>query len=162
LLEGSDGTIWAGTTDALFKSIPGSAAGQVQGFQNYGLSNGLSNDVITALGEHRDGNLWLGSETGGAMKIARGGMRNYGEADGLRDPNFGALLQDRAGHVMAITGAAGKSFLQRFNGVGFTASCVIQWSYHVVHAYTKTTRRAIIETHVCKNLQVKPFYDCLS
>jgi signal transduction histidine kinase/ligand-binding sensor domain-containing protein len=121
LLEGSDGTIWAGTTEGLWKSFPGSPPGQVQGFQGYGLSNGLSNDVLTALGEDRDGNLWLGSETGGAMKIARGGMRTYDEADGLRSTSFGALLQDRTGHLMAITGASGKSFLQRFDGAAFTA-----------------------------------------
>jgi hypothetical protein len=90
------------------------------------MANGLSDDHVYTLAEDRDANLWLGSETGGAMKIARNGIRTYTEADGLRGTRIYSLFEDRAGELFAITGyknegVAGKKFLDRFDGKSFKA-----------------------------------------
>ena len=119
-LETSDGRLWFGTAEGVWEFTPGGAPGEIQGFRKYEAANGLSDQVIYALREDRDGNLWLGSETGGAMKIARGGIRTYTEADGLRGTRFGSLLENRAGDLFAISGSGGEGFLQCFDGKHFT------------------------------------------
>jgi ligand-binding sensor domain-containing protein/two-component sensor histidine kinase len=120
-LETSDGRIWFGTPEGLWELIPGAAPGEIDGFQNYGTANGLSDHEIAALGEDCEGNLWLGSVIGGAMKIARNRICTYAEADGLRSTRFGSLFEDRAGKLFAITGDAEEKFLQRFDGKSFMA-----------------------------------------
>jgi len=119
-LETSDGRLWFATHDGLWQSIPGRAPGEIQGFLNYGIANGLSDKGIYALGEDRDGNLWLGSEAGGAMKIARNGIRTYTESDGLRRTPIRSLFEDRAGKLFVFSGFAGEVFLQGFDGKRFT------------------------------------------
>jgi len=120
-LETSDGRLWFGAAGGLWEFTPGGAPGEIQGSLRYGTGNGLSDQVITALAEDRDGNLWLGSETGGTMKIARHGIRSYTEADGLGNTRFGSLFESRAGDLFAITGPQEAKFLQRFDGHTFRA-----------------------------------------
>jgi len=124
--ETSDERLWFATSQGLWESIPGGAPGEIHGFLSYGMANGLSDDHVYTLAEDRDANLWLGSETGGAMKIARNGIRTYTEADGLRGTRIYSLFEDRAGELFAITGyknegVAGKKFLDRFDGKSFKA-----------------------------------------
>jgi len=118
-IETADGRLWF-ASDGLWEAIPGGAPGEIHGFLHYGAANGLSSRDVTALAEDLHGNLWLGS-TGGAMKMARNGIRTYGEADGLRRTSFGSLFEDRAGDLFAITGPSNEGFLQRFDGKRFTA-----------------------------------------
>jgi ligand-binding sensor domain-containing protein/two-component sensor histidine kinase len=120
-LETSDGRLWLGSNHGLWGSTPGAAAGEINGFLNYGTADGLSDEHIKALREDRDGNLWLGSDTGGAMKIARNGIRTYTQADGLRRTSFGSLFENRAGDLFAITGPSNEGFLHRFDGKRFMA-----------------------------------------
>ena len=120
-LETSDGRIWFATTKGLWETIPGGSPGRIQGFRSYGTASGLGNSPgISAVREDRDGNLWLGSAGGGALKVARNGIRSYGEADGLRSTNIRSLFENSAGELFAITGSPGKEFLQRFDGRRFT------------------------------------------
>jgi ligand-binding sensor domain-containing protein len=105
----------------VWEFTPGGPPGEIQGFRKYGPANGLSDQVIYALRQDRDGNLWLGSETGGAMKIARGGIRTYTESDGLRSARFGSLFENRTGEFLAITGPQEAKFLQRFDGKTFNS-----------------------------------------
>ena len=120
-LETSDGRLWFATTKGLWEAIPGAAPGEIHGFLNYGAVNGLSDHDVTELAEDRHGNLWLGSGRGGAMKIARNGIRTYTEADGLRGTLFVSLFENRAGDLFAITGPSPEGFLHRFDGKRFTA-----------------------------------------
>jgi len=58
------------------------------------------------------------------MRIARSGIRTYTETDGLRDTRFGALFENQAGRLFAITGFGGdggRKFLQGFDGKTFAA-----------------------------------------
>jgi ligand-binding sensor domain-containing protein/signal transduction histidine kinase len=48
-----------------------------------GTAQGLSEGRLTALAGDRDGSLWLGTESAGAMKLSRSGFVTFGEEDGL-------------------------------------------------------------------------------
>ena len=65
-----------------------------------------------------DGNLWIGSNTDGVMRVARHGFLSYTEADGLGSAEVISSFEDEAGDVYFITD---KWFINRFNGTGFTA-----------------------------------------
>lgn len=69
--------------------------------------------------EDREGNLWLGSESGGAMKIASNGFTTYDEADGLGAPRIGTLLINQAGELCAISTPTAAGFINRFDGHRF-------------------------------------------
>jgi len=120
-IETSDGRLWFATSKGLWEAIPGGAPGEIRDFLNYGAANGLSNPELTELAEDRHGNLWVGSGRGGAMKIARNGIRTYTEADGLRGTLLVSLFESRAGDLFAITGPSPGGFLHRFDGKRFTA-----------------------------------------
>src|SRR5207302_5116954 len=63
-------------------------------FQPYTRRNGLTFHEITALEEDVSGNLWLGTNVTGAMKLERDGFTTYDEADGIATMN--AIFGDRA------------------------------------------------------------------
>jgi ligand-binding sensor domain-containing protein len=69
---GSDNTLWVATSSGLAEAIR-DAEGHVAGFRPYGLSHGLSHTDIDTLEDDGAGNLWIGSESGGVMKLTRGG-----------------------------------------------------------------------------------------
>ncbi|PYR62692.1 MAG: hypothetical protein DMF91_05825 [Acidobacteria bacterium] len=96
LFETSDHRFWIATARGLVEFFP---AGDAQGrfFHSYTTANGLSYFEINALSEDLDGNLWLGTNAAGAMKLARAGLRTYGERDGIE--KVGAIFEDRAGDV---------------------------------------------------------------
>ncbi len=79
---GSENTLWVATSSGLAEAIR-DAQGHVARFRTYGLSHGLSHTDIDTLEDDRAGNLWIGSESGGVMKLTRGGFVSYGTADGL-------------------------------------------------------------------------------
>ena len=82
LFETSDRRFWVATARGLVEFFP---TGDEQGrrFRHYTERNGLSYYDITALNEDLGGNLWLGTNTAGAMKLTRDGFSTYGEQDGI-------------------------------------------------------------------------------
>jgi ligand-binding sensor domain-containing protein/two-component sensor histidine kinase len=68
-------------------------------FRGFTTAQGLSDDNIDAIAEDRDGNLWVGSLNGGAMKIARNGFNTFSHNDGLGEGEIGSLFQDRNGEI---------------------------------------------------------------
>lgn len=64
LMEARSGTLLAGTLrDGLYLMAPGAET------QHFARTNGLSHDWVRALGEDREGNLWVG--TGGGLDVLR-------------------------------------------------------------------------------------------
>lgn len=90
-------------------------------FINYTREHGLSDAGIRTIAEDHDGNLWLGSESGGVMKITRRGFTSYSEADGLEHGRIAALGEDHNGELFVVTGSlTSPSFhIHRFNGRRF-------------------------------------------
>jgi ligand-binding sensor domain-containing protein/signal transduction histidine kinase len=85
---------------------------------DYTAAHGLSDTAVTALAEDRGGNLWIGTETGGVMRLARNGFVSYGTADGLGHRRAISIFETRAGELCVLTGLR---VLNRFDGSGFTA-----------------------------------------
>ena len=118
LLQSSDGRLWVGTWDALSEFLP-SAEQDGQRFMKYTSANGISE--VVSLAEDGDGNLWIGTESHGVLKIVRSGFVTYNEADGLGGTRIGAISADRAGELCVFSGGAGKGFINRFDGQRFAA-----------------------------------------
>ncbi len=96
LFETSDHRFWIATNVGVVAFFPeGDEHGQR--FRVYTKRHGLSFQEVTALNEDSGGNLWLGTNTAGAMKLARDGFVTYGEQDGV--DSVGAIFADRAGGV---------------------------------------------------------------
>src|SRR5207247_6109651 len=90
--------------------------GDTQGrhFRSYTTRNGLSYQEITALNEDLGGNLWVGTNSAGAMKLARNGFVTYGEQDALWD--VAALFEDRTGSVCFKGAVLGNERTSVFEG----------------------------------------------
>src|SRR4030095_9195288 len=83
-------------------------------FHSYTTWNGLSYHEIAALGEDIGGNLWLGTNTAGAMKLSRGGFVTYDERDAL--VQVAAIFGDRRGHVCFKGNVPGDDRVSVFEG----------------------------------------------
>ena len=96
LFETSDREFWLATNVGLIKF---STKDQKEGerFRIYTPRNGLTFREITALNEDMSGNLWLGTNVTGAMKLERHGFLTYDEQDGIATVN--AIFGDQAGGV---------------------------------------------------------------
>jgi signal transduction histidine kinase/ligand-binding sensor domain-containing protein len=106
LFQSQDGRLWAGVggrlispTGGLSEFLPDKNGGR---FRSYAVANGLSDVDISTIAEDRDGNLWLGTETTGAMKLALSGLTSYDEADGFNRARVRAIFQDRDGRICAV------------------------------------------------------------
>src|SRR5437899_12504848 len=73
--------MWIGTAGGLSEFTPGAEQGQL--FRNYTSANGLSQIPVHRLAEDGDGNLWIGTRSGGVMRLERPGFVSYREADGF-------------------------------------------------------------------------------
>src|SRR6266536_2119580 len=96
LFETSEHRFWLATNVGLVEFFPDSQKKEDL-FRVYTRRSGLSFHEITALNEDLSGNLWLGTNVTGAMKLERHGFLTYDEQDGIATVN--AIFGDRAGGV---------------------------------------------------------------
>ena len=96
LFETSAHRFWVATALGLVEFFP-TGHGQGPRLHAYARSNGLSYQEISSLSEDLAGNLWLGTEVAGAMKLTRDGFITYGEQDGIEIVN--GVFEDRAEDV---------------------------------------------------------------
>jgi ligand-binding sensor domain-containing protein len=90
-----DGRIFIGFEYGFAKFLPDAIAGEPR-FRVYAA------DKINSMAEDGAGNLWLGTDTKGAWKLARTGFTLYGEADGVSpSKEIMAIFADRQGEVYA-------------------------------------------------------------
>lgn len=89
LYRTSSGWLWLATTFGLSEFSPDPLADGGQ-FINYTRQHGLSDAGLRSITEDDDGNLWLASESGGAMKVIR---RGFTSTQKLMGWNTNALLR---------------------------------------------------------------------
>jgi ligand-binding sensor domain-containing protein/signal transduction histidine kinase len=106
ILDGLDGNVWVGTVrDGLLRL-------KRNLFTTYGMAHGLTNDIIAAVMEARDGSLWAGMNCGGVDIIdsRRRSLRRYAIGPPNEPGNGGcvfALTQDSSGAIWAGTWGSG-------------------------------------------------------
>ena len=85
--------------------------------------NGLVDSSLTAVAEDRDGNLWLGTEGRGVMRVARNGFIGYTAHEGLANPQVLSIFQGGDGGLYVHSGDTYQRelWLHRFDGSRLTA-----------------------------------------
>jgi len=80
--------------------------------------NGLVDSSLTAVAEDRDGNLWLGTEGRGVMRVARHGFIGYTAYEGLANPQVLSIFQGGDGVLYVHSGDTYQRelWLHRFDG----------------------------------------------
>lgn len=91
------GSLWIGTADTLAELPPGEASARPRLF---GAASGLAQGQIQAVTEDSAGNLWIGTDSEGALRILQGGFVSYDETDGLPRENIASLALSRSGELL--------------------------------------------------------------
>jgi ligand-binding sensor domain-containing protein/signal transduction histidine kinase len=112
-----DGRVWLATSRGLVEWA------EDAGMTVWGEENGLPEPSVTAVNEDREGNLWLGTGSRGALRLARRGLMGYTARDGLADVRISALLTGADGALYGQSGGMFDAafFLHRLQGTRFTS-----------------------------------------
>jgi len=113
LFQALDGKVWVGTAAGLSEFQP-----EANRFRSYGSEEGLRGRTVFAINESKDGSLWVAVDHGLA-RVARSGFLRYTHADGMGDLGITAFVEDRGGHLYAISNEPGGPGLHRFDGARF-------------------------------------------
>jgi ligand-binding sensor domain-containing protein/two-component sensor histidine kinase len=94
------GGLWLATSSGLMHWTP-NADGLSGDKRLYTRANGLSFADIGALATDREGNLWIGTNGSGVMRLARNGFVTYNEVDGINLGKHGepTVFRDLSGEV---------------------------------------------------------------
>ena len=112
LFQSIDGRIWAGSSDGL-SEFDG------ERFRMYTPAQGAGGGSINSMVEDSDGNLWIGTDLSGAIRLARNGFVSFKRSDGLPNPWMTAFFEDDGGALYTVNG--GTIGINRFDGKRFTA-----------------------------------------
>jgi signal transduction histidine kinase/ligand-binding sensor domain-containing protein len=106
LLEASDRRFWVASNLGLLELLP--RAADAERFRLFDRGHGLSHQEVTTLAEDAGGNLWIGTWSSGAMRLARNGFVTYGRGEGLAA--VAEVFDDAVGdvHVKASVFSAGR------------------------------------------------------
>jgi ligand-binding sensor domain-containing protein len=109
----TDHRFWIATNEGLVQFF---SNGDEQGrsFHISTTKNGLTYHEISALNEDLGGNLWLGTNTAGAMKLARNGFVSYDHQDAVVQVN--AIFADPSGRVCFKGAVLGDERISVFEG----------------------------------------------
>jgi signal transduction histidine kinase/ligand-binding sensor domain-containing protein len=124
LFQSRDGKIWVGTEQGLAEITQeaGAAALRIRSYTARSLLDypGAEGPPVYAFAEDESGNIWISCE--GVLRLVNGGFTLYTSQDGLATNGMSALVSDREGHLIAISGDPEPHFLNRFDGVRFNAT----------------------------------------
>ncbi len=132
-----NGAVWAATFQGLARQLPSGR------WQTVELDPSVRALPLEVLATDALGNLWVGTNGGGAARISGSGFSSFSERDGLAVRNVWAVFEDRKGDLMAVTKDEEHYALNRFDGYRFhpirpNAPFGIafgwSWSHIVVHS----------------------------
>ncbi len=86
-------------------------------FTNFTTDNGLALDAISCSIMDKSGNLWFGTQGGGASKYDGKSFTNYTMAQGLADNVISSITEDKSGNLWFGTLGGGSS---KYDGKSFT------------------------------------------
>jgi ligand-binding sensor domain-containing protein len=130
-----DSEVWAGTRQGLTRQLPSVR------WQAVELEPSIRTMPVEALAADALGNLWLGTDGGGAARVS--GFSSFSERDGLAVRKVWAIFEDLNGDLMAVTKDEDRHFLNRFDGyrfhsfrpnIPFGTGWGWSWSQIVVHS----------------------------
>ncbi len=98
-------------------------------FTTYNTDNGLALDQIYCSYKDRTGNLWFGTNGGGASKYDGNKFTNYTTTHGLANNVIWSILEDKTGNLWFGTDGNGVS---KFDGKSFTNYTTLQGLAHNV------------------------------
>ncbi|HYR27179.1 MAG TPA: two-component regulator propeller domain-containing protein, partial [Thermoanaerobaculia bacterium] len=81
-----------------------------------GRETGLGDGEVNAIGEDPAGNLWVGSDLRGALRITPGGLTSFGRAHGLPNERINSIFETGDGRLCVTSG--GTEFLSCFEPDG--------------------------------------------
>jgi ligand-binding sensor domain-containing protein/two-component sensor histidine kinase len=98
--EAEDGSLWIGTINGIIKYKDGSA-------YFYTTSNGLSDNRVSAVMQDREGNIWIGTNSGGLCKLENESMVSFTRREGLPQEYVANVVEDKEGRIYAATSSKG-------------------------------------------------------
>ena len=110
LMETGDGRILAATTKEVFEFLPNARSGEPN-FRSI-----VSSVDSVSLGEDGGGNVWIGTQTLGALKLSQHGFSIFGEKDGIPAKEIFSIF---GGEEMFV--ASGTNEILHFDGAKFSA-----------------------------------------
>lgn len=106
----SDNEIW-------LSSRQGVSVFDGENFRKITTQNGLISNEILCFGEDPTGNIWIGTESTGVMRVARNGFVTYTQADGLPDNRISSVFEGSDGEIYVI---GSNRNISRFDNGKFT------------------------------------------
>jgi ligand-binding sensor domain-containing protein/two-component sensor histidine kinase len=121
LFWSSGGHLWVCTDQGVSVAVFSPNQNRAK-FRTYTYRQGLSDLFIWCMTEDQDGNLWIGSNVGGVMKLARRGFTTYQDTDGLGSNFVNSICETIDGELCVTnTSFSGPGrYLSRFDGERFT------------------------------------------
>ncbi|MEM1203774.1 MAG: histidine kinase [Acidobacteriota bacterium] len=104
LYEDPAGILWVGAVGTLF-ALDGGLT------RAYSVTEGLRDETVNGMTTDRAGNLWLGTDIGGAIRWQRDGLVTFGTGDGMSHASVSSLTTDRRGRL--VVGADARGGLSR-------------------------------------------------
>ncbi|MES2566102.1 MAG: two-component regulator propeller domain-containing protein [Bacteroidota bacterium] len=88
-----------------------------EGFSSFGKLQGLKHGNVNCMLEDKNGNLWFGTNGGGASRFDGKSFMHYTTKEGLCDNGVWCMLEDKKGNIWFGTSGKGVS---KFDGRSFT------------------------------------------
>ncbi len=138
LLPGKFRSLWIGTDSGIFRYFNGE-------FSSYSEKSGLNNDLITALMEDNEGNLWISTARGGLAKLSDGKFRTYSTPEGMIHNKVNSILEEQSGSLWIGTDAG----LDIYEKGQFTSSDVTDYfkGVRIRHLYQEDNGTIWISTY---------------
>ena len=99
LFESSDRTVWVSLMGKGVVELAPDPAGRARRPRLHGTGDGLSDTTVTCFAEDSGRNVWFGTESAGAMRLARSGFSSYEEAEGLDQLRIASIFETPGGEL---------------------------------------------------------------